>query len=1468
MNISGQFIEEWVERFENWVNLQSPVLAETDAAKKDKLICQYLLSSLGEDGYCMVKASLAPDKLSDKEYKDLKECILSFVPKHSAVSESYKLSKLRQEANESLTMFMSRVKQVASKCDFDGAGFDRNVRDRFICGLRSEKLRSNVISDENVKTSAQALAKAIQKENSLTDAHDMSVNHSRMQFHRNKPFQKNNRNLSSSNNTTQKNNNSSRSDTVKCSKCTLFGHFATNCRTRCRYCKKCEGHIAKNCPKKKRKVCKNMNLEPDGDEQNEEEEFTGGNTNEYEYHINHIQLQPTTPRINAIESDTCDVMKCELPAVTEQSCDNVIDHRSRASCFNSHEINCVDDNSMLHDSSMLHDKVIACNAVSAEIDTIYSINDFGISKVTNKPFLKLLINGKYLNMELDTGSSVTVISRSAFMRLNLTGSVLHKCKDRHLVMADGRAVRCGMSKVKVEVKYRDILKELWLYVVEGEFQTLFGSDWISAFFGPEWIQRLIEVPRVNSVLTDVQRRQMFIASLKDHEIFSPGMGQVVNFEAKLDLKPDYKPKFCSARKVAYSIKDRLGATLDEMEKDGRLIKVDHSEFASPVVPVLKKDDTIRICGDYKGTLNPQLDTKIHPLPVLEDCFVEMKGGKLFTKLDIKQAYNHIKLREGDQILTTINTHQGLYKWTCLSYGLSPAGGIFQSVMDWVLKGISGVTCRVDDILIKGVDFEDHFKRVWEVVRRLQDHGFRCKWEKSEFCVPQIIYLGYEISAEGVRACRSKVETLLKAPYPDSLSTLISFLGAVQYYGRFIPQLSTMVEPLNRLRTSKEWKFEAEEKKAFDELKKHLASNRVLTFYDPDKPVRVDCDASAYGIGAVLSHVDSEGRDRPVDFISRTLTKAERNYSQIEKEGLAIVWAVKRFHKYLFARPFELLTDHKPLEILLDSRKQIPEMGTSRIIRWALILSHYNYKIRFRPTGKHSNADFCSRYPLPETEDGVLLEDEEPETTTVFSTYMDKDKPLLDSNLISRRSAKDPVISQVIYCVKEGWPERADVKTGEPGKEATAAFYVRKDELSVEQGCLLWGHRVVIPSSLRDNVLQLLHSTHMGMTAMKSLARNYVWWPKLDKDVEDLVRHCETCQMNQRRPKKAVPHPWRPAQNPWERVHVDFAGPFMGRMWMLLVDAYSKWIEVLDMRSNTKSDNVIKKLRVVFSRLGLPKCLVSDNGPQLISDEFEEFCSRNGINHIPVPRYHPSSNGQIESIVGKFKAAMTKLQASNSDIGLNLANWLLNYHNTPHSTTGVEPSVRMLGRRVRSALSLIHPLSCSRQITAEVKQEQKVIEGEKQLRRFDVGDQVLYRDVRHQRWKKGTITKVSDVQYGVKDEDGYVATRHVDHLVAFHEGKRLAEPESSEQLKVAAQAADSHSSEENVQIPRPTDLSTMPITGRSQSPQCTKSPPKDSSMISGKTVDESPAQPSSDLSTRPVRSRRAPDRLIYSKPGGE
>ncbi len=629
-------------------------------------------------------------------------------------------------------------------------------------------------------------------------------------------------------------------------------------------------------------------------------------------------------------------------------------------------------------------------------------------------------------------------------------------------------------------------------------------------------------------------------------MFKEELGHVTGFPAELTLKEGAQKemRIFKAHTPPYNMRELLKETLQKMEREGVLERVDSSPIVSPIRAVVKTDGSLRVCGNYKKSLNPLLDTKQYPLPTTEECFHPMRGGEKYSKIDIRAAYNNIELCEKDQYLTTIATPQGLYKWKRLPYGVSSATAIFQQVMDQVLQGVEKCVCRVDDILITGSNDQEHCDRLGEVLDRLYQAGFRCRLDKSKFLADEVIYLGHRISKEGVTPCSEKVKTLLDAPYPENLEQLIAFLGAVNYYGRYIKNMASVIDPLNQLRAKDAvWKFGKIEKKAFNELKNLIASSAVLVQYNPDLPLKIDTDASKGGIGAVISHITEDG-ERPIEFASRSLTKAERKYSQIEKEALAIIWGVKKFHRYIYAREFRLVTDHKPLTFIFGEKRDIPEMGVSRIQRWAILLASYRYKIEYRSTKLHSNADMCSRFPLKiEADDGdeALQEDVFAceETAEVFRTTFEE-KELINHVLVSHYSRTDATVSKVIKEVQEGWSGQGKL----PGE-----YYNRRTELSVEHNCLLWGARVVIPSKLRESVLNLLHATHLGIVNMKALARSYFWWPGITKDIENLAKNCEVCKLNQKNPPKTVLHPWIASKAPWERIHIDFC-TYNNDQWLL------------------------------------------------------------------------------------------------------------------------------------------------------------------------------------------------------------------------------------------------------------------------------------------------------------------------------
>ena len=295
----------------------------------------------------------------------------------------------------------------------------------------------------------------------------------------------------------------------------------------------------------------------------------------------------------------------------------------------------------------------------------------------------------------------------------------------------------------------------------------------------------------------------------------------------------------------------------------------------------------------------------------------------------------------------------------------------------------------------------------------------------------------------------------------------------------------------------------------------LCSNKVLTFYDPEKCVKLDTDASSYGLGAVLSHVDSNGNEWPIEFISRTLSEAEKRYSQIDKEALGIVWVIKRFNRYLLGRHFSLVMDHQPLVQIFGKKKLISEMTANRLARYAVFLQNYDYSIQYRNTKNHANADILSRFPRRVSHTGEKVKED------VFQISCDES--LLDAKKVAMELAKDSFLKKILLFIQEGWPRVID----ESVKYHTEfkALSGRREKLNCKHGCITWSNRVVIPPILRDYVLKILYASHVGMSAMKAVARSHVWWSQIDQQIDFKVKSCEQYQKHGKKMPKTFDHPW-------------------------------------------------------------------------------------------------------------------------------------------------------------------------------------------------------------------------------------------------------------------------------------------------------------------------------------------------------
>ena len=1025
-------------------------------------------------------------------------------------------------------------------------------------------------------------------------------------------------------------------------------------------------------------------------------------------------------------------------------------------------------------------------------------------------------NDRSLPMELDTGAALSVISHSTYLS---TWSEEERpvLEPSHVQLSTySGEVLTIRGAIDVQVKYQSQQCQLSLQVVDTSGPTLLGRDWLKHL--------VLDWHQISTLENFATKKLSKI--LEDYaDVFKNELGSIRDVKVHIHVKKDAQPHYVRPRPVPYAFREKVDTELKRLQDAGVIEPVPFADWAAPVVPVLKRDNSIRLCGDYKLTVNQEATPDIYPLPGVEGILATMAEGEWYSKLDLAHAYNQLHLDDESKKYTTINTTQGLFQYNRLPFGISCAPAVFQRTMENLLKGIPGVCVYLDDILITGKSASEHLENLETVLNRLQSSGMRLKKEKCQFMLQEVDYLGHKLSREGLKPSSEKIKALKEAPTPKDVTQLKSFLGLVNYYSRFLPNLSTILAPLYALlHKVTAWHWGPEQQKAFEFVKNALTSDSVLSHYSIHKELLLSCDASPYGLGAVLSHKMDDGTEKPIAFASRSLSTAERKYAQLDKEALAIIFGVTKFRQYLLGRRFVIHSDHKPLMYIFGENRGVPSMASSRIQRWALTLGAYSFSVTHRPGKENSNADGLSRLPLPDLPTNVPP----PQDTVLLLESIQTS--LVTAAQIKKWTARDPILSKVLNYVLQGWPSK-------PDSDELRPFFHRKEELSIEDGCILWGHRVVIPPPGREKIVELLHESHPGMTRIKGIARSYVWWPGIDDVLEKKVRHCQSCQEHQRLPSKAPLHPWEFPERPWSRLHIDFAGPFLNKQFLLVVDAHSKWIEVFIVPT-TSSQAAINKLRPLFATHGLPELLVSDNGAAFTSDEFSVFTKKNGIRHTTSAPYHPSTNGLVERAVQTFKQAMRK---SNEPLDIRMAKFLFTYRLTPHPATGVAPSELLLSRRPRSLLDLVKPDVSSK---VRLHQERQKLSHDQKVRsrRFDKGDEVLAKNFgRGEKWLKGRVVQCrGPLSYRVFLEDGRSVRRHQDHLQPFH-------TPIVDDLVVPSVKAEADSPAIS-----PTPVSPAPASPPPVSP----SPPAPAALDSNPAVPDERQSPI--IPRRSNRSRRPPD----------
>jgi transposase InsO family protein len=721
-------------------------------------------------------------------------------------------------------------------------------------------------------------------------------------------------------------------------------------------------------------------------------------------------------------------------------------------------------------------------------------------------------------------------------------------------------------------------------------------------------------------------------------------------------------------RVPHHQKGILREEIDRLLK-AEVIRPSSSPWSAPVVLIVKElpngERKVRMCIDYRG-LNAVTKQDFYPLPNLQETLDSFCGANLFTVLDVTSAFHQIDMEEQDKEKTAFTTPDGHYEFNKLPFGLMNSPSTFQRFMNTTLSGLTGEICLVylDDILVfNSGGVSDHLSKLSRVLDRIRDANIKLKPSKCEFLVSTVKYVGHIISQDGIRPDPSKFEAIRNYPVPKSVRDVRAFLGLAGWYRRFIKDFSIIAAPLTNL-TKKEESFSMnkEAMEAFNQLKSALTSESVVAHPDFTKPFILTTDASKIGISAILSQLH-DGFEKPIAYASKKLTRPQKNYSATELECLAVVEGIKYFRCYLYGRRFTVVTDHRPLKWLMNLKD-----SNSRLARWSLMLSTYDFEIVHRPGRKHGNADALSRIEIEEAATNPEVE--------INTVGVEKFVPVWDRHRILQEQKIDPFCKQI-----------AQQMTDDPGNLP----YFHDNEGLLYKITSDGREVLVVPKTFVSKVLRDFHSLpfggHKGQEKTLNLIKSRFFWNNMKADVVNFCKQCHSCNERKTPPhlKKVPLLKFPEVTEPFERTAMDIVGPFVtsysgNRYLLTFQDHFTRYVEAIPL-PDQKAETVAKAfVSNIICRHSTPKQLLTDQGTNFLSSLFKEICSCLQIEKLQTTAYHPEANGVIERSHRVFKDTMSHyVSTTQQDWDEWIPHVLMAYRFSIHRSTGFSPHFLLYGR---------------------------------------------------------------------------------------------------------------------------------------------------------------------------------------------
>ena len=570
--------------------------------------------------------------------------------------------------------------------------------------------------------------------------------------------------------------------------------------------------------------------------------------------------------------------------------------------------------------------------------------------------VKVLIDNKvHVRFLPDTGASVNIIDRSTYDILCQSGSYpLFETKTRVFAYGAEEPLKLrGYFNAKGMLN--GVSTILAIYVLNARnCGNLLSKNSCQDLKIVEVCANVSVIPASDDKITEILDK------------FPSGVGRLKDFQLKLNIDESVKPVIQPPRRVPFSARAMVEKKLKELEEQDIIEKVDEPTVWLSPVHIVKQSDKVRMVVDM-SIANKAIMRNRRVLPTPEEVFCELDGAQFFSKIDLNSAYHQIELHPESRYITTFATHVGNYRHKTLFFGCNAASDEFDRCVQGKLVGLRGVKCIADDILVFGKTIEEHDSNLEALLMRLLEAGLTINREKCDIRAKEVNFYGHWVSAAGVRPMIK--DTLKELQRPQSKAEIRSFMGLINFIGKYIPRFSTIIAPISDM-LSKEVEFVwgKQQEDAFQVILREIKSPRLLRHFDPTKKTEVIVDASPVGLCAILTQ---EGE--PVLFVSRKLSSVESRYSQTEREALAVVWACERLHFYLYGIDFVIFSDHQPLEILFSPKGK----PAARILRWYIRLLPYRFVIQYRK-GSDNPADYFSRKPVDECsgeEETLALETE-------------------------------------------------------------------------------------------------------------------------------------------------------------------------------------------------------------------------------------------------------------------------------------------------------------------------------------------------------------------------------------------------------------------------------------------------------------------------------------------------------------